>query len=282
MLEAHARILLPAPGPEYAAPAAPPAPHAIANGPCDRWLGPGELSHWSAPVAAPVPCRVSRQSILLHEGARAHTFYIVQAGDFKVSRTAEDGYEQVIAFAGAGDALGLDGLASGCHLGTVEALQDAIVYAVPLADLRALRAANPAFDLCLMESLGAHWACMRDMAWLMGAMGADRRTARFLLQLSGTMARRGMSPRRLRLAMSRRDIAAHLGLAHESISRAMTSLAMSGYLRVYGREVEILDMEGLEQLAANTRGHASESLAAPVRQRMAGRTAAPERACPVH
>jgi len=274
MQESQSQIMLPAPAPERV-PAAQTVSHSIVSGPCDAWFGAGELSHWSAPVAAPVPCRVARQSILLHEGARAQTFYIVQAGDFKVSRTAEDGYEQVIAFAGAGDALGLDGLASGHHLGTVEALQDAIVYAVPLADLRALRAANAAFDLRLTESLGAHWACMRDMAWLMGAMGADRRTARFLLQLSETLSRRGMSPRRLRLPMSRRDIAAHLGLAHESISRAMTSLAMAGYLRVYGREVEILDMDGLRQLAANTRGHATDNVDAPHRALLRGVTERP-------
>jgi CRP/FNR family transcriptional regulator len=281
MHELQTQILLPAP-PRPATVAAAAAPLSFISGPCDLWFGAGELSHWSAPVAAPVPCRVSRQSVLLHEGARAHSMYVVQAGDFKISRTAEDGYEQVIAFAGAGDALGLDGLASGCHLGTVEALQDAIVYAIPLGDLRALRAANATFDLHLMQSLGAQWRCMRDMAWLMGAMGADRRTARFLLQLSRTMAQRGMSPRRLRLAMSRRDIAAHLGLAHESISRAMTSLAMAGYLRVYGREIEILDMDGLKQLAANTRGHAPDGPADACRNAVALHAAGAAQASPVH
>jgi len=282
MHESHIQILLPAPTPASLGTEAV-VPCSIVRGPCDAWFGPGELARWSAPVAAPVPCRVSRQTMLIHEGARAQTFYIVQAGDFKVARTAEDGYEQVIAFMGAGDALGLDGLANGMHLGSVEALQDSIVYAVPLRDLRALRAANAAFDLRLMECLGNQWGCMRDMAWLMGAMGADRRTARFLLQLSKTMAQRGLSPRRLRLAMSRRDIAAHLGLAHESISRAMTSLALAGYLRVYGREIEILDMEGLKQLAANTRGHASDSVAATARHRMSPpATALAGRAAAVH
>jgi len=282
MLESHAQILLPAPTPEGLDLSTPAAPVSLSSGPGDRWFGPGELARWSAPVAAPVPCRVARQSVLLHEGARAQSFYIVQAGDFKVSRTAEDGYEQVIAFAGAGDALGLDGLASGHHLGTVQALQDAIVYALPLADLQALRSANATFDQRLLESLGARWECMRDMAWLMGAMGADRRTARFLLQQSRTMAQRGMSARRLRLPMSRRDIAAHLGLAHESISRAMTSLAMAGYLRVYGREIEITDVDGLRQLAANTRGHACDGACDAERARAPARAVREEPDCQLH
>lgn len=261
MQEFQDRIVLEAPSPDAGMrpldpPTSPPPP--TYGGPAERWFGEGGLSRWSAPVAPPVPCRIARQSTLLLEGARAQSVYIVQAGDFKVCRTAEDGYEQVIDFAGAGDALGLDGLATGHYVGTVEALQDAIVYAIPASDLRALRTANPTFDQHLTETLSAQWGRMRDMAWLMGAMGADRRTARFLLQLSRAMAERGLSRSRLRLPMSRRDIAAHLGLAHESISRAMTSLAASGYLRVYGREVEIIDTAGLEALAANTRGHAGE------------------------
>ena len=264
MLESSPPILLPAPSRETDAAAALPADTTVApRGPFDRWFGRGEFARWSAPVAAPVPCRVPRQSVLVHEGARVEHLYVVQAGDFKISRTAEDGYEQVIDFASAADIVGLDGLSTGRHLGTAEALQDSTVYAIPIGDLRALRASNARFDAQLQQALSEQWGRMRDMGWLMGAVGADRRTARFLLQLSRRMAERGMSPRRLHLHMSRRDIAAHLGLAHESISRAMTALAASGYLRVVGREVEIVDMDGLRQLAASTRGHVLEPAPAP-------------------
>jgi CRP/FNR family transcriptional regulator len=99
---------------------------------------------------------------------------------------------------------------------------------------------------------------MRDLAWLTGAVGSDRRTARFLLLMARRMAERGMSARRLHLPMRRRDIASYLGLAHESISRSLTALAAAGFLNVLGREVEIVDVDGLRQLASNTRGHGGE------------------------
>jgi CRP/FNR family transcriptional regulator len=226
--------------------------------PFECWFGEGERVHWSAPVAAPVACRVARQTALLREGACARNVYVVQAGDFKVSRMAEDGYEQVLDFSAAGEVLGLEGLAGGRTLATVEALQDSLVYAIPIHDLRALRAASPLFDERLQESLSAQWSRMRDLAWLTGAVGSDRRTARFLLLMARRMAERGMSACRLHLTMRRRDIASYLGLAHESISRSMTALASAGFLKVLGREVEIIDMEGLRLLASNTRGHGGE------------------------
>jgi len=242
-------------------------------GPFERWFGERERAHWSASVAAPVACRVSRLAALVREGADARNVYIVQAGDFKVSRMAEDGYEQVLDFVAAGEMLGLEGLAGGRSLATAEALQDSLVYAIPLHDLRALRAANPRFDDRLQESLSAQWSRMRDLAWLTGAVGSDRRTARFLLLMARRMAERGLSACRLRLPMRRRDIASYLGLAHESISRSLTALAAAGFLKVRGRDVEIVDMDGLRLLASNTRGHGGEggpaTLAAPRPRRRA-------------
>ena len=43
--------------------------------------------------------RVARGTTLVHESAHAQTLYIVQSGSFKSVKTAEDGYEHVLAFA---------------------------------------------------------------------------------------------------------------------------------------------------------------------------------------
>lgn len=225
---------------------------------CDAWFGADSLAHWTAPTAPPVPCRVRRQEVLVHEGAPARHLFIVQAGDFKVSRLAEDGYEQVLDFPGRNEMLCLDALAAHRCENTVTALEDALVYALPIADVTVLRRTDPDFDLRLQCALSEQWRRVGDVAWLMAAVGADRRTARFLVQMSRRMAARGYSPRRLRLRMSRRDIAAHLGLAHESISRAMTALDAAGLVSVRCRDVEITDLEALERFARSTRGHSAD------------------------
>jgi CRP/FNR family transcriptional regulator, anaerobic regulatory protein len=94
---------------------------------------------------------------------------------------------------------------------------------------------------------------------MMAAVAAETRLARFLMWMSGCMAERGQSPRRLYLRMSRRDIASLLGVAHETVSRSFTALAEWGYLRVVNREVEILDAAGLRNCTRNTRGLLDDS-----------------------
>jgi CRP/FNR family transcriptional regulator len=76
------------------------------------------------------------------------------------------------------------------------------------------------------------------------------------------MAECGQSPQRLRLRMSRRDIANHLGLAHETISRSFRVLCDAGWLRVDNRDVDILDLAALQRCTRSTRGAADETPAA--------------------
>jgi CRP/FNR family transcriptional regulator len=67
-------------------------------------------------------------------------------------------------------------------------------------------------------------------------------------------------PRHLLLRMNRRDIANHLGLAHETISRSLRLFSDAGWLRVYNREIEILDAAALRRCARTTRGPVDETL----------------------
>jgi CRP/FNR family transcriptional regulator len=198
--------------------------------------------------------RIAAGVTLIHENAPTRCFHMVLAGDFKLLKTAADGYEQVLDFAGSFDVLGFDGLASGHYGASAVALQDASVYTMAAADVEQLRHASLSFDRQWQATLSRQLARLGELALLMAAVSAERRVARFLLQLSRRMEARGQSPRRLRLRMSRREIASHLGLAHESISRSLTALDGAGFVRVCQRDLEIVDDAGLEAFAQCTRG----------------------------
>ena len=169
-------------------------------------------------------------------------------------RMAEDGYEQVLGFAGMGEILGFDGLSKGQYQTAAAALEDSRVYAVPVRALDTLRQRVPAFDRALQAAVSRQLARAAEIAEVMSAVAAEVRLARFLVQVSGHMAERGQSPRRLLLRMNRRDIASYLGVAHATASRSFGALAQAGYLRVDNRAVEIVDLEGLRMCARNTRG----------------------------
>jgi CRP/FNR family transcriptional regulator len=199
--------------------------------------------------------RVPRGATPLREGARADLLCVVQAGSFKSVMTAEDGYEYVLSFAWRGDVLGYDGLAGGHYAFSAVALEDSRVVLLPLARLDALRHRMPALDAALQARVARSLAHAGEIAEVMAAVAADVRLARFLVQLSTRMAERGQSPRRMLLRMNRRDIANHLGLAHETISLSFRLLVERGWLHVHNREIEIVDLAGLRQCGRSTRGN---------------------------
>jgi CRP/FNR family transcriptional regulator len=48
------------------------------------------------------------------------------------------------------------------------------------------------------------------------------------------------------LGMSHQELAAHVGTVRELVSRNMARLQSQGFIRINGREITILDQEGLE------------------------------------
>lgn len=208
----------------------------------------------SAAEIAVATRRVRTGQTLFHEGARADALHFIGVGTFKCVHMAEDGYEQVLAFNGRGEVLGYDALCTGTHPTAAVALEDSTVYGVTPADLSTLGRSVPGIELALQRELSRQLAQRAVIANLMAAVSAEVRLARFLVHLSARMAENGQSPRRLLLRMSRRDIASHIGVAHETVSRSFSALMQWGCLAVSNREVEILDAQRLQACARSTRG----------------------------
>jgi CRP/FNR family transcriptional regulator, anaerobic regulatory protein len=197
--------------------------------------------------------RLHAGATLHHEGAVAHAICFVRAGAFKIFRTAEDGYEQVLGFALRGEVLGFEALAHGTHPSSAVALEESSVYSLPLDEFDSIGQRLPQLSRLVHRALSNALTRRSELAEVMAAVAAEVRLARFLLQLSRRMAECGQSPRRFHLRMSRRDIASYLGVAHETVSRSFGALSRWGWLSVDNREIEILDLPGLKQFALNTR-----------------------------
>jgi CRP/FNR family transcriptional regulator len=198
--------------------------------------------------------RVRLGNVLFHEGSQATHLHFVRVGAFKSIQTAEDGYEQVLSFCFKGETLGFDALCSGTHPCSAIALEDSTVLSVPLQELFDWSQKLPDLNHLLNVAVSRELTRRSDIAGMMAAVGAEVRLARFLLHLGKRMAAFGRSSRHMYLRMTRRDIASHLGVAHETVSRSFTSLADWGYIRVLNRDVEVLDPDGLRAFSLITRG----------------------------
>lgn len=205
-------------------------------------------------IDLPLPVRRLRTGeTLFREGAGVESIHFVRSGTFKLFHTEQDGYEQVLGFAGLTELLGFDAVCLERHPTEAVALEDATVFVVLVRDLFALSERCPAFGRVLHMSVSNALARQCELADVMAAVSSEVRLARFLLNLSGRMAACGQSPRRLLLRMSRRDIASHLGVAHETVSRSFKVLAEWGLVEVDNRDVEVLDMARLQVFSQGTR-----------------------------
>ena len=204
----------------------------------------------SYPVASK---QIRAGSALFLEGAPADAIYFVSTGSFKSYRTAEDGYEQVLGFTCCGELLGFDALCIGRHPTGVTALEDSRVFVLRSQDVFTLGQRAPAVDRLLHLAVSRELKRQSEIADLMAAVSAEVRVARFLVHYSERMKASGQSSQRLLLRMCRRDIASHLGVAHETVSRSFSALVDLGFLRVNNRAVDILDVERLRLLSTSTR-----------------------------
>jgi CRP/FNR family transcriptional regulator len=200
--------------------------------------------------AVAVRRRVARDDRLFREGQSFRNLYAVRFGHFMTSRDDHRGERYVTGFQMAGDLIGMDGIGAGAHAGTAVALEDSEVCEIPYANLQRLLVAFPQmmehFHRIMSHEIQREQAAIR----FLGLLRAEERLASLLLNLSSRYAMRGFSPRRFQLRMARADMARHLGLTLETVSRLLARFREQRLIALERRELEILDLRQLESLAA--------------------------------
>lgn len=191
-----------------------------------------------------------RGGLLFHQGAPFGVVYAVRSGAIKTCTVTADGDEQVTGFYLPSEIVGLDSIGNpgNCYGSTAVALESTSVCAIPFTSLEELALRLPGLQHHLFKLLSAEIRHDRQIIQLIGKRPAEERLATLLLSLSARSQRRQLPGDQLHLPMSRRDIANHLGLALETVSRIFTRFQQIGILTVNGKHVEILDHARLCQL----------------------------------
>ncbi|MFR0713545.1 fumarate/nitrate reduction transcriptional regulator Fnr [Enterobacterales bacterium BD_CKDN230030183-1A_HGKHYDSX7] len=173
--------------------------------------------------------------------------FALRSGAIKNFMLDADGTERVTGFILPGEMLGLDAIGSSHYRSFAVALEISLVCSIRLDQLVDLSGQIPGlrYQLLHMLSLGIqgkdeHLRCCHGRA--------DQRLAIFLLGMSARYQARGLRADMFKLPMSRADIANYLDLTQETISRLFGRFVHSGFLQCVGREVRLIDMQGLVNL----------------------------------
>ncbi|MEG1679653.1 MAG: helix-turn-helix domain-containing protein [Stenotrophomonas sp.] len=192
---------------------------------------------------------VAMGTTLARAGEPRTYVYTVTEGALRLVRTLADGRRQVNGFVLPGDYLGLSG--SDHHRYDIEAIADSRVCRVPTTQMRDLRQRYPHLERKLLQRACQELDAAQDNALALARLQPPERLADFLLRLAAREATlNGRSSNRVSLPMGRGDIADHLGLTMETVSRTFTKLRQQGLIALpHLNVVEILDFAELQHLA---------------------------------
>jgi CRP/FNR family transcriptional regulator len=188
--------------------------------------------------------------------------YVVRAGFFKSYTVDADGTMQVTGFHLPGEFFGMDGLEDGMHKEYVQALDTGSICRIPLGAFLGGASSTPSQDwssqmtMSLLKLMSNTIQRDRATFFNFGKTTAKGRLSSFLADLADRMALGGYDRSAFRLCMSRTDIANHLCLALETVSRLFTQLQVEQVIEVSGRELRIIDKAALR---AKPVSHATEA-----------------------
>ncbi|MCJ2136935.1 helix-turn-helix domain-containing protein [Methylobacterium sp. J-026] len=227
--------------------------------PAYRPDGVGTLRRVSSATALPLAERdaleplsrrvaLDQKQTLYGQDEPAASVYNVTSGALRLYRILTDGRRQVTGFAFPGDFLGLSMLdrfsVSADALGPVTACRFE-----RLAFMDLLRG-QPGLMMHLHAITGQELSRAKDMMMLLGRRTAEERIATFLTGLQARYVRIGRSAVTLELPMGRLDIADHLGLTIETVSRTLSRLDRDGAILIVPGGVRLIDQGRLDRLSA--------------------------------
>ncbi len=180
------------------------------------------------------------------EGEPCRVFYKVVSGTVRTGKLLADGRRQIDDFNLPGDVFGLE--SGDTHRFSAEAVGKVEVIAYRRGELASLVQSDPVFGGKLMDCMVTNLDRAHDHMVLLGRKTALEKMASFLLDLAQRMS----SADRLELPMQRSDIADHLGLTIETVSRTLTQMVRSRLIQLTeaGRTIVFADKAGLETLHA--------------------------------
>ena len=177
-----------------------------------------------------------RNTVLINEGDRGDTLYVILSGRVKVFSSNEAGREFVIDFQGPGEYVGemmLDGEPRSASVTTVEQTTCAVVSR---AQFREFILAHPDFAMHLIERLIHRVRVTTGNLKSLALSDVYGRLARLLTALVQDVDGRLVVPEKL----TQQDIADRVGASRDMIGKLMKDLVAGGYLAVEERTITVL------------------------------------------
>jgi CRP-like cAMP-binding protein len=194
-------------------------------------------------TAGTTAIRAPAGTTLFRQGEVCHGFYVIVFGRVKLGFVAPDGSEKVMEILVQGQSFGealmfLDRP----WLVTGQTLSDALLLNISKVSVIGELERNPQFARRMLGSLSSRLHGLIGDIEAYSTQNAVRRVITHLLrQLPEAQTGKAV----VELPSSKGDIASRLSISREHFSRVLRELSDAGLVQVQGRQLHILDTEGL-------------------------------------
>jgi CRP/FNR family transcriptional regulator len=215
----------------------------LARIPLFRGLDPGQMGQI---LSIAEKRSYAKGQLIFSEGDDGDGFYVVVEGQVKIFKLSADGKEHILHIFAAGQTFGEVPVFAGEHFpANAGAIGDSFVLFFPRAAFLSLLKKNPGLSLKLLADLSLKLREFTVQIENLSLKEMPARLAGYLLYLAEEQGRRD----RVSLTISKGQLASLLGTIPETLSRVFAKLSSQGLIRVEGRRIILLDVEGLEETA---------------------------------
>ena len=177
----------------------------------------------------------ARNTVVVTEGDRSDSLYIILSGRVKFYVSDDQGKEIVLSEAGPGEYFGEISLDEGPRSASVMTLEPTRLSIIPRGDFRDFLANSPEFAFNLINKLIHRVRVLTENVKSLALMDVYGRVARMLLELAAK--RDGVLV--IDDKPTHKDIASRVGASREMISKILKDLEVGGYIRVEPRRIVI-------------------------------------------
>ena len=176
-----------------------------------------------------------KNSVIVNEGDRTDSLYIIVSGRVKIYVSDAEGKEVVLNHAGPGEYFGEMVLDQGPRSASVMTLEPTRFLVVAAEDFRAFLAASPEFALHLILKLIRRVRALTENVKSLALMDVYGRVAHMLLEIAEQSGGLQVIEKR----PTQQEMASRVGASREMVCRILKDLAAGGYIAVSGKRITI-------------------------------------------